>query len=400
MKSNKLFLVVAFTLFVIAACGSMRQSSAPGTEQPSTQLPPSGAPIEALAAEKQLTQVDEILKRSAQASIAYNAPSEMRVEETVTIELLLNPLLSEEKLKEQISEPGAVIANEVEITPLMKARLVPQDKSAFSILARPDEDHAIQVISGTETTKWSWNVTAQKPGSQRLTISLSRLVKYNNAEYWREVGEYEADIVVQVTPLSWLKTSGWQWMAIILLIGVGSVTAIVTITRRGRTLRKRETGPTEGLGRIFISYRRADSADVVGRIYDYLVDAFGQDVIFKDVDSIPFGVDFKEYLDRKTRECRVALVVIGDRWLDATDESGRRRLDDPADFVRAEVESALQNGIPVIPLLVRGAKMPTEATLPPGLRKLVYQNGIPIRPDPDFHHDMERLISGLKKYAV
>jgi hypothetical protein len=128
------------------------------------------------------------------------------------------------------------------------------------------------------------------------------------------------------------------------------------------------------------------------------VDEFGRDLIFKDVDSIPLGIDFKQYLDRKVRECKVLLAIIGDQWLDARDETGKKRLEDPADFVRIEIEAALESEIPVIPLLVSGAKMPLEKDLTPSLRKLVYQNGIPIRPDPDFHNDMERLIAALNKY--
>jgi hypothetical protein len=292
------------------------------------------------------------------------------------------------------------VTSNVQITPLMKARLVPQDKSAFLIDARPDEEHAVQVISGTETTKWSWNVTAQKPGTQRLTISLSRLVKYDNQEFWREVGEYEADILVQVTPMGWFTSSGWKWIG-----GILALVAIAVAAQRGSQRRKeqnrkaREPGPVESLGRIFISYRRSDSADIAGRIYDRLVEDFGRDPLFKDVDSIPLGIDFKQYLSQKVRDCRVLLAIVGDHWLDASDEAGKRRLDDPADFVRIEIESALERGIPVIPLLVRGAKMPRESDLPASLRKLVYQNGVPIRPDPDFHHDMERLIAGLRKYV-
>lgn len=150
---------------------------------------------------------------------------------------------------------------------------------------------------------------------------------------------------------------------------------------------------------IFISYRRSDSADVAGRIYDRLIGRFDKNLIFKDVDSIPLGLDFKEYLDKKVGECDVLLAIIGDRWLDASDGSGERRLNDPTDFVRIEIESALERGIPVIPLLVRGVQMPSEGSLPSSLRKLVYRNGIPIRSDPDFHRDMDRLIKALEKYV-
>jgi len=88
----------------------------------------------------------------------------------------------------------------------------------------------------------------------------------------------------------------------------------------------------------------------------------------------------------------------GDEWAEARDAQGNRRLDDTEDFVRIEIESALARNIPVIPLLVRGAQLPAEEHLPPSLRQLVYQNGMPIRPDPDFHHDIDRLISALNQY--
>lgn len=157
-------------------------------------------------------------------------------------------------------------------------------------------------------------------------------------------------------------------------------------------------GTELGSGRIFISYRRTDSADITGRIYDRLIGKFGKEPIFKDVDSIPLGFDFMEFLEMKVGECDVLLAIIGDRWLES-DPSGKRRLDDPNDFVRIEIQSALERGIPIIPLLVRGAQMPREADLPVGLRKLVYRNGTLIRSDPDFHRDMDRLIAALERYV-
>lgn len=160
--------------------------------------------------------------------------------------------------------------------------------------------------------------------------------------------------------------------------------------------KKSKVEPHDAVSRIFISYRRSDSADVAGRIYDRLIDKFGKNLIFKDVDSIPLGLDFKEYLDKKVGECEVLLAIIGDHWLDASDGSGAKRLHDVSDFVRIEIESALERNIPVIPLLVRNATMPREESLPYSLRKLVYRNGIPIRSDPDFHRDMDRLIKALE----
>jgi hypothetical protein len=152
--------------------------------------------------------------------------------------------------------------------------------------------------------------------------------------------------------------------------------------------------------KIFISYRREDSADISGRIYDRLADHFGDAAVFKDVDDIPLGVNFKTYLNDIVKQCAIELVVIGPQWLDVTDRSGRRRLDDPTDFVRMEVEAALRRGIPVIPLLVQGASMPGQDRLPSSLAEFSYRNGIPVRPDPDFHRDMNRLMRDLEKYIA
>lgn len=149
--------------------------------------------------------------------------------------------------------------------------------------------------------------------------------------------------------------------------------------------------------KIFINYRRADSADVSGRIYDRLVEEYGVDSIFKDVDSIPFGIDFREYLDNSVKECDLLLVVIGNKWLKILDEEGNRRIDNESDFVRIEIESALKREKPVIPLFVHNASPPDMDLLPKGLKNLAYRNGLPIRSDPDFHFDMNRLISGINE---
>ncbi|MCA9882278.1 MAG: toll/interleukin-1 receptor domain-containing protein [Anaerolineae bacterium] len=146
---------------------------------------------------------------------------------------------------------------------------------------------------------------------------------------------------------------------------------------------------------IFMSYRRADSADVCGRIYDRLEQAFGKEAIFKDVDDIPFGVNFVDYLDQQVQKCDLLLAIIGKDWTNIADENGDLRLHDPKDFVRIEIESALKRKILVIPILVRGASMPSAEDLPESMHDLLWRNGIQVRPDPDFHKDMNRLIEGI-----
>jgi hypothetical protein len=148
---------------------------------------------------------------------------------------------------------------------------------------------------------------------------------------------------------------------------------------------------------VFISYRRQDSADVTGRIYDRLVQRFAREQIFKDVDSIPLGVDFRSHLEGVVGRCTLLLAVIGPGWLVAAGAKGRR-LDDTSDFVRIEIEAALARDIPVIPILVGGATLPDANELPPALAALTFRNGISVRPDPDFHRDMDRLIAGLESH--
>ena len=151
--------------------------------------------------------------------------------------------------------------------------------------------------------------------------------------------------------------------------------------------------------KIFISYRRSDSEDVAGRIYDRLVAHFGNDAIFKDVDDIPFGVDFRDYLNESLDQCQVVLAVIGNTWLNAGDGQGKRRLDNPADWVRLELEEALKRKtMLVVPLLVSRASLPRADDLPQSMANLAYRNSAQARPDPDFHKDMSRLIGQLEQY--
>ena len=147
---------------------------------------------------------------------------------------------------------------------------------------------------------------------------------------------------------------------------------------------------------IFISYRRSDSIDITGRIHDRLVGHFGSDCIFKDVDAIPFGADFRKHLEREVSHCPVLLAIIGPQWLAITDNRGRRRLDNPADWVRVEIETALRRDSLVIPVLVGGAELPKDQLLPDSLKGLAYRQSALVRHDPDFHRDLDRLIQRIE----
>jgi TIR domain len=149
-------------------------------------------------------------------------------------------------------------------------------------------------------------------------------------------------------------------------------------------------------GRIFISYRREETAYPAGWLYDRLAARFATDQVFKDVDSIELGDDFVEVISGAVGSCDVLLALIGDRWLTITDEDGQRRLDDPNDFVRVEIEAALTRNVRVIPILVEGARMPRATELPPSLARLVRRQALELHPA-RFDFDTGRLLRVLDK---
>jgi hypothetical protein len=149
-------------------------------------------------------------------------------------------------------------------------------------------------------------------------------------------------------------------------------------------------------GRIFISYRREDTAYPAGWLYDRLADHFGSSQIFKDVDSIELGDDFVEVITSAVGACDVLLAVIGQEWLTITDAHGRRRLDNPDDFVRLEIEAALARKVRVIPILVDGAGMPRAEELPDSLARLERRQALELSPA-RFAFDTDRLLKVLDR---
>jgi hypothetical protein len=154
------------------------------------------------------------------------------------------------------------------------------------------------------------------------------------------------------------------------------------------------------MGVIFLSYRRGDSAATCERIYDRLLARFGKDSVFMDVDAIPIGVRFPHYLTTVVQQADVFLAIIGPHWRDIRADDGARRLDDPHDFVRLEVEAALRHHIPLVPVLVDGATMPLAAQLPESLHGLAEHNAIAIRRNPDFDGDVNRLVEAIEPLRV
>ena len=149
-------------------------------------------------------------------------------------------------------------------------------------------------------------------------------------------------------------------------------------------------------GRIFMSYRREDTAFPAGWLYDRLVSHFGRDQVFKDIDSIELGDDFIEVITTAVGSCDVLLALIGGQWLTITGQDGRRRLDSPDDFVRLEIEAALARDVRVIPILVDVTRMPRADELPPSLAKLVRRQALELSPN-RFDTDTRRLLRMLDR---
>lgn len=133
--------------------------------------------------------------------------------------------------------------------------------------------------------------------------------------------------------------------------------------------------------RIFISYRRSDTAGHAGRLYDFLTNDFADEQIFFDTDTIQPGANFEEKIRSELENSDVVLVLIGNQWVNCRDTDGKRRLDDPNDYVRFEVGTALSNNKTVIPVLLQGAQMPSASELPDALRDLSKRNAVKVNDD-------------------
>ena len=147
---------------------------------------------------------------------------------------------------------------------------------------------------------------------------------------------------------------------------------------------------------IFISYRRDESRHAAGRLADDLAQSFGPEAIFRDIEGIDPGVDFTRSLETALESCVVMLVLIGPRWLDMSDAKGQRRLDNPEDWIRQEIATALVRDVRVIPVLLEGAAMPEPDRLSPDLQALVRRQALDMS-DMRWRGDLQRLTEALEK---
>jgi hypothetical protein len=145
---------------------------------------------------------------------------------------------------------------------------------------------------------------------------------------------------------------------------------------------------------VFINYRRGETAGEARALFNELTQTLGRDSVFMDVDTIALGRDFRQVVRERVETCDLMLALVGRDWVSSANPAGRRRLDDANDFVRIEIEAALKRNIPLTPVLVQGAQMPSPEELPETIREFAYRNGFELshnRWESDVHEMLKRL---------
>jgi hypothetical protein len=351
------------------------------------------------------SKVDAIKEAMGVGSIAFNVPPSMRLEETQTIMLLLSPQQTAEVLEQELrgrKATGDIQKHTIKVGDQMQAELTGDGFQITPITP------AQQPVSKREPTRWKWDVRPLRAGTLKLNVVLNAVADLKDGAGMRQVyiDSFDQVYVVEVPSPSPLPVAAaparsgglWPWLLPAVLVPAGGAAAWLLLRgRRGRRrVAPRRFYQGAGESKIFLSYRRDDTAGHSGRLRDALAERFGPERVFMDLESIGAGEDFVEVVKKAVDATGVVVVVIGRQWLSASDKKGNRRLDNPDDFVRLEVETALGRGVRVIPALVQGAEMPGEDALPESLSKLARRNAIEIS-DARWAFDVERLADAIEE---
>jgi WD40 repeat protein len=149
------------------------------------------------------------------------------------------------------------------------------------------------------------------------------------------------------------------------------------------------------MSKIAISYRRADSEAMTGRIFDRLINHYGKEAIFRDIDDIPPGIDFRVHINQTLLKTHILLAIVGPQWLGVSADGTANRIQEESDPVRVEVETALRRRVPLIPVLIGATKMPSSDQLPPSLKDFAFRNAVKVDTGQDFDYHMDRLIRSM-----
>jgi hypothetical protein len=348
------------------------------------RLSPTEEPISGSVKPTVRKTFDDVVKEMDWGNIAFNTPSKMNLRDKATIQLVLSLTHGIDELSHMITAKGEKDNARIKVSDRMEADLSGFD---FEIIPITPKE---QAISHVDATSWSWRVRPKSKGLHQLHLTLTAKFDLNGTQTQKSIRTFERTITVEVTTTEMLTefvADNWLWVWAPFALPVG-----VWVWKK-----RRPSPELKLLGGIFISYRREDSAGHAQAIYARLAQHTPKDRIFMDVDAIKPGVDFPRVLQRAVTECDIMIAVIGKRWGGIEGQTGRR-IDDPKDFVRLEVSSALARGIPVIPVLVEGATMPPENTLPDDLKKLNERQWIELS-NTRFTYDLGRLVDAVRDIA-
>jgi hypothetical protein len=322
---------------------------------------------------------DLISRQTSPGEISFNPPESMRTGQAEVIEVRIQP---DRVSTEGMLGSGDIQLESIGVTSSMSVKLCcgpPAGDFAFDITALGNEQ---QVVAPGSFTQWVFEVTPRKEGTQDLTLSVSAQYRLDGEVIPKDYPIMTRKIQVVVSDRGSLPL----WLS----LGAGFLVLSVFwlwISRRSTP------------ARIFVSYRRDDSGGWVQGLHDRLAEHFGDHVVFMDLNDISPGSDFVATLNRSLKETRVVLVVIGKRWGEVRDSNGQRRLDDPADWVRLEVQKAISGGKRVIPVLVDGAEMPDAGVLPEDIQTLGRYQAVKLYPD-QFNSGMQMLIKAIERGAT
>lgn len=401
----------------------------PGKDTPSPIMPPnaniptatvavgglpSGGGVEGQqVASVDFTVVSEAGEHLGSGTVELFSPSEMKVNESAEIVVELTLDLAPGVMLTALPQPPTFTpaptlgdtgrptrtplplqgTGFVPVYQFMGAELLGVDKHNFRIEAVPADGQLI--IQADRPNRWRWSIRPLGPealGINRLEVQIYLPLKRSDGTAFRQETNLlplEINVVADGRGTSDpASESDSAWL--LMVAGVGGLMAVSGLSYGSYWLIQRRRKALK----IFISYRRADSQGSAGRLYDRLARTFGRGLVFRDVDDIDYGADFVNAIDAAVGGCEVLIAVIGNQWLSSTDKTGVRRLDNPNDFVRLEIATALRRGIRVVPALVDDAHMPAEADLPDDLKELHRRNAIALRND-SFDDDVERLIRSL-----
>ena len=325
-------------------------------------------------------------------NILYNPPTDMTLNVTETVEVRI---AKSEVSEENLSGTGTIQKETVPISQTMSVRLCCGDSEKgdpFDIHTNSAEEQLVDsaLLEEDEFTEWVFQVTPRKSGAQQLQLFVSAHYQLPNGKNIIKDEVLKRTIEVKVDTSQetqdWISEN-WYWLGLLLVIPL----AALLISRRNKPEKKHPT--LSGNESIFISYRRDDSSGYTLAIYEKLKSAMGDGSVFMDMDDIPHGENFAKHIEKVLNKADTVLVMIGQGWLNASNAQGRR-LDNPEDFVRMEVATALAKDLRVIPVLLKGTEMPDPQTLPEDLQDLCMRNAIRIHDD-QFDASIQRLIQSI-----